>query len=80
MGTDDGITGRPCSACYYCYPRHDGNNAKLRFWASKEQAQQRYNICIDCEQLTKIKTCKSCGCFVIGKTKLANEICPLNKW
>jgi hypothetical protein len=77
MGTDIGITGRPVSVCGSCGSNHD---AQTRFWARKEQAQERYAICMTCEKLTKIKTCELCGCFVIGKTKILKEKCPEGKW
>jgi hypothetical protein len=80
MGTDIGIIGRPVSVCDSCHPMYDEHGTRLRFWATKEQAQERYAVCATCEKLTKIKTCELCGCFVIGKTKLAREKCPEGKW
>lgn len=41
---------------------------------------ERINICTDCEYLSKIKTCKRCGCFMPLKTWLKDDICPINKW
>ena len=44
-------------------------------------AEERLNICLSCEKLYKpTKSCKLCGCFMIAKTKLANQACPVKKW
>ena len=49
--------------------------------STKEEAQERLNICLSCPELIKIsKQCKKCGCFMTGKTKLKAAHCPLNKW
>ncbi len=80
MGTDIGIIGRPVSVCGACRPEYDNQGIQLKFWATKEQSQQRYAICMTCKKLTKIKTCELCGCFVIGKTKILKEKCPEGKW
>ncbi len=43
--------------------------------------KERYNICKSCDMFNKLtKTCKECGCFMPAKTKLKNNLCPLNKW
>ena len=49
-------------------------------WADKILREKRYNICLKCEHLANVRICKKCGCFVIGKTKLLNQKCPVNKW
>jgi hypothetical protein len=47
----------------------------------KEKAQERFNICIKCDEFTKITTmCKQCKCIMKVKCKLKSAKCPLNKW
>ena len=47
----------------------------------KEEAQKRFNICINCESFIKQTTmCKECLCIMKFKCKLKNAKCPLNKW
>jgi hypothetical protein len=49
--------------------------------SSEEEAQQRLNICLDCERLVQLtKQCLECGCIMAVKVKLKNATCPLNKW
>ena len=44
-------------------------------------AEERLNICLSCEKLYKpTKSCKLCGCFMVAKTKLAKQACPVKKW
>jgi hypothetical protein len=41
----------------------------------------RYQICLECEHLNKtLKLCKICKCFVVLKTQIKNQSCPLKKW
>lgn len=50
-------------------------------YASKEIAEERYSICVDCPRFTSLtKMCKECGCFMVAKTKLKNAHCPIGKW
>lgn len=51
----------------------------------KKLANERYNVCLGCEQRTKkfgIEICNKCGCPLSKKifTQKRNETCPLNKW
>jgi hypothetical protein len=49
--------------------------------ATKEVADQRYAICLECPELIQLtKQCKKCGCFMAGKTKLEKSTCPIGKW
>ncbi len=49
--------------------------------ATEEEAARRFAICKECPELIKAtKQCKQCGCFMKAKTKLAEAVCPLNKW
>jgi len=51
------------------------------FFVSKEQAQQRFNLCKVCEKFyNPTATCRECGCFMKLKVKIKNVACPLNKW
>jgi len=50
-------------------------------YADKETANKRYEICLQCPELTeKTKICKQCGCFMGAKTKIELARCPLKKW
>ena len=49
-------------------------------YGEKDEATHRFSICLECPQLTKAKTCKECGCFMVAKTKLKDAKCPLGKW
>lgn len=50
-------------------------------YVTDEQAQARYNVCLDCEKLIPIThQCKECGCFMKIKVKLELATCPLGKW
>jgi hypothetical protein len=50
-------------------------------WASEEEAEKRYSICLACPELLSLtKTCKKCGCFMTAKTKLQKAACPIGKW
>lgn len=55
--------------------------------SSQEQINQRYSICLSCEQFNKIKSeCSVCGCSISKKKKFLNKLawsdqeCPLGKW
>jgi hypothetical protein len=45
---------------------------------------QRRDICLKCEynsgHMTSSSMCKKCGCFIILKTRLKSEECPIQKW
>ena len=48
----------------------------------EDTAKKRIEICEDCpmNQLTKIRQCKKCWCFMDVKTKLEGMKCDLNFW
>lgn len=53
--------------------------------ATTKQKRERREICGTCPLLIpKIRVCSAlkggCGCFVVLKTALAGETCPLGKW
>lgn len=50
---------------------------------SKEVAQARLSICMNCEYFSANRfRCVECGCFLLKKTKMSSEECPLDppKW
>lgn len=50
-------------------------------FASKEIAQQRYDICKSCSEFSSpLKICKQCYCLVLAKVRFHYTACPLNKW
>ena len=53
-------------------------NTKTKY-SSEETVKSRLSICNSCDMF-KFKICKSCGCFMPAKVKLAHAECPLNKW
>lgn len=49
--------------------------------ALPEQAKDRYEICLGCEEhISLTGQCKKCGCFMKIKTSLKAARCPLGKW
>ena len=47
----------------------------------KEIAQQRLDICKECEKYMASTTqCKECWCFMKAKTMWPSSSCPLGKW
>jgi hypothetical protein len=45
-----------------------------------EGQKTRMEICNACEELSSLKMCSQCKCFMPFKTKLSSAVCPLNKW
>jgi hypothetical protein len=45
-----------------------------------EMSKNRMAICNGCEQLTKIKTCSLCNCFMPAKVAIPFAACPDGKW
>jgi hypothetical protein len=43
-------------------------------------AKQRYDICKGCENLTSLKFCSQCGCFMPLKVRIESVSCPIKKW
>lgn len=67
--------------------QEDGRVSPLDFlnpateYASDDVAAERMQTCLDCPKLIRAThQCRECGCFMKLKTKLANAVCPLNKW
>jgi hypothetical protein len=43
--------------------------------------ENRLKICNACEhRIQSLNVCNKCGCFLLGKTKLAKSHCPIGKW
>jgi hypothetical protein len=50
-------------------------------YASKEDSDNRYSICLECPSIGQTtKICSECKCFMPAKVKLAKAKCPLGKW
>jgi len=47
---------------------------------TREERKRRWEICLSCPALTPKGRCTKCGCYMRLKTKLAGQICPLDKW
>lgn len=47
---------------------------------SKNEKNQRLQICQSCEHFTNLKFCKLCKCFMPAKTWLKISSCPIKKW
>lgn len=41
---------------------------------------QRITLCKECSNLTIIKTCSVCKCFMPAKVRLKGASCPIGKW
>jgi hypothetical protein len=41
---------------------------------------ERIEICKNCEDLSAVKTCKHCGCFMPIKLRFKWMKCPIGKW
>jgi hypothetical protein len=53
----------------------------MNIFVVKEKAQERYNICKECDRYESITTlCKECGCITKLKVKLVTSTCPIGKW
>lgn len=49
--------------------------------ADSDSIEHRMKICRECDRFIKVTAqCKECGCFMKGKTLLAEAECPLSKW
>ncbi len=54
--------------------REEAEVEKLSF------AKIRYTICLECDQITKMRRCSQCKCFMPFKVRLSGAECPLGKW
>lgn len=59
---------------------------KVKFkYATPDVRAERLALCVACPKLKVLKKeyvsiCSACNCIVEGKTWLAKEHCPLEKW
>jgi hypothetical protein len=49
-------------------------NAKI-----EKLAKDRIKLCVGCDEFTKLKTCKNCGCYMPAKVRSIKSKCNLNK-
>jgi hypothetical protein len=47
--------------------------------ARSSTVEERLSQCDPCEH-NKLGICKRCGCVIQGKTRLANQKCPIGLW
>lgn len=50
------------------------------FFISKEERQERIDICKSCEYLNKALMCEKCNCVMPLKTWIIGSSCPEGKW
>ena len=51
------------------------------FFATKEQAKERYDICKECDHFVNLtKQCNDCWCFLPAKVRKYTASCPKGKW
>ena len=68
-------------------PNYYGLFAILRDWltnsiiyADRVGIKNRLGACNSCSRLSRIRTCKECGCFVDLKVKYYQSTCPKGMW
>lgn len=49
-------------------------------WSPAEDAERRIAICNTCPDLSKLRACNHCGCFMDAKVKFEKSTCPIGKW
>lgn len=43
--------------------------------------QERLTVCSSCtEYITRLRSCKQCGCYMPAKATFLKSVCPLDKW
>ena len=58
----------------------DENVGFSSFVADAAVQKSRYDICKACDSLSVLKTCDECHCIMPIKTRLADAVCPIDKW
>jgi hypothetical protein len=48
--------------------------------ATSEKRTHRIEICKSCEEITELKFCNKCNCFMPAKTWVDSRTCPMEKW
>ena len=46
----------------------------------KQIAEERFDICSNCDYLQKNKVCKLCGCYMPAKVRSMKSSCDDNNW
>lgn len=49
-------------------------------FATDKKAEERINICAQCDKFNDLGLCTECGCLMATKSKIESASCPLNKW
>ena len=49
-------------------------------FATDEKAEERINICVQCDKFNDLGLCTECGCVMAAKVKIETSSCPLGKW
>lgn len=44
------------------------------------KARLRWAVCSRCPLLTRVMTCRACGCFMPVKVQIDKAACPKGKW
>jgi len=48
--------------------------------AGDEEKERRMNVCRKCRHMSSKGRCSQCGCFIVFKSGLKTEECPIGKW
>jgi hypothetical protein len=48
--------------------------------ATQQQADQRFDTCKRCINMSVLNTCNQCGCFMPAKVRLKHSYCPIQFW
>ena len=51
----------------------------MALMARKSTVEERLGFCSSCEH-NKLGICRKCGCIIQGKTRLADQRCPIGLW
>lgn len=49
-------------------------------FATDEKAEERINLCAQCDKFNDLGLCTECGCVMAAKVKIETSSCPLGKW
>lgn len=55
-------------------------NARQVIFLSKEEIEERLNLCKACDNFTEKQFCKICGCYMPIKVTVRRMECPIGKW
>ena len=54
--------------------------ARQVIFLTKEQIEERMNLCKACDNFTEKQFCKICKCYMPLKIKVRRMECPIGKW